>query len=113
MCKNLHIVQDEEGSALATVLAISVIVLLFIGAILSGIVVQLRFLQRDINKTQALYKAEAQVYLFLVDSVGRNSQSIEFNTDSLGSSIQAELFGGFWKIESLAKVGTVQECSLY
>ena len=99
------IFKDEEGSALATVLSISVIVLVFIGAVLVGIQLQLRFIQRDINRTKALYKAEAQIARFLADTSHSFSKYYEMDLDSLGSNIKANTYGGFWDIKSTAFIG--------
>jgi len=52
-------IQNEEGSALLTVLIVIVIITVFIGAVLSGIVIQNRFIQEDIYETKARYVAEA------------------------------------------------------
>ena len=99
------IFKDEEGSALATVLSISVIVLVFIGAVLLGIQLQLRFIQRDINRTKALYKAEAQIARFLADTSHSFSKYYEVDLDSLGSNIKAKAYGGFLDIKSTAFIG--------
>lgn len=88
-----EILQKEEGSALSSVLIISVIILTIIGAILSGIVLQVRFIQRDINQTKALYLAEQQVYEYLADSMLTSEH------------IQTDFLNGFNKITSTAEVG--------
>ncbi len=102
-----EIVQNEEGSALATVLVIAIIISLFIGAILSGIVLQSRFIQRGINSTKALYAAEEGAYRFLYFS----AENISYTTHKvirLANGNEAEVtfnpFGGFYEVESKAHV---------
>ena len=102
-----EIVQNENGSALATVLIISVIISLFIGAILSGIVLQSRFIQRDVNSFKALYAAEEGAYRFL------NEESMYSNikaskkiilSNGVEVKITAAPFGGFLDITSTANI---------
>ncbi|MFV1883206.1 MAG: hypothetical protein ACMZ7B_01755 [Balneola sp.] len=101
------IIHQEQGSALATVLIISVIISLFIGAIFSGIILQSRFIQRDINYTKALYAAEEGGFRFL------NSFSVNEFSETPGSVITKEEggtitksvpFGGFLDVQSTAEV---------
>lgn len=55
---------QEQGSALSSVLIVLVIVTLFIGGILGGVVLQLRFIQRDINHQHLMYEAEGELFRF-------------------------------------------------
>jgi len=91
--KTSEIWRNEEGSALSSVLIISVIILTFIGAILSGILLQARFIQKDINKTKANYAAEKQLFEYL------SNPEIEH------SGIQIEFQNGFEQVQSSAIVG--------
>lgn len=102
-----EIAQNEEGSALATVLVIAVVISLFIGAILSGIVLQSRFIQKDINSFKALYVAEEGVYRFLneysiTDNFQANQTVILSNGDE--AEITATPFGGFLDVESTTQI---------
>jgi len=102
-----EIAQEEDGSALATVLVIAVIISLFIGAILSGIVLQSRFIQRDINSSKALYAAEEAAFRFLhLSSVPASYSSTKTIplTNRNEARVTATPFGGFWEIQSVAKV---------
>lgn len=89
----LEIWQNEEGFALGSVLIISVIILTFMGAILSGILLQVRFIQKDINKTKAIYAAEEQLFEYL------NNPEIQH------SNIQSGFQNGFEQVQSSATVG--------
>lgn len=105
MSKKANIIQDEQGSALASVLVISLIITLLIGLILSGIVLQSRFIQRETNSTKALYAAEAGLYEFLNSSYeGIDEGTFSFIKDEVKSEIEALRFGGFWEIRSKAIV---------
>ena len=84
---------NEEGSALSSVLIISVIILTFIGAILAGILLQARFIQKGINKTKAIYAAEKQLFEYL------SNPEIQY------SHLQAEFQNGFERVQSSASVG--------
>lgn len=100
--------QDEEGSALASVLIITVIVSLFVGVVLSGIYVQNRFIQQDINEVKARYAAEAGIASFLSEFkysvVTRDTSLIIAVHDSAQVTISAKPFGGFLDLESAATV---------
>ncbi len=89
-----EIALDEQGSALITVLIIALIVALFIGAILGGINVQSTFIQHDIDRSKALYRAEQQIYEFLYSGQ---------EPDSTGT-ITSTNYGGFLKISSSSQV---------
>ena len=93
MSFNSEIWRNEEGSALSSVLIISVIILTFIGAILAGILLQARFIQKDINKTKAIYAAEEQLFKYLS------------NPELHHSSIQKKFQNGFERVQSTASVG--------
>lgn len=102
------ITQDEEGSALATVLVISVIITLLIGLILAGIVLQTRFIQREINSTKALYAAEAGLYEFLNSSFEGIDEGTFSSVQKDGGKMDIETsrFGGLWDIKSKAVIQT-------
>ncbi|MEQ9263609.1 MAG: pilus assembly PilX N-terminal domain-containing protein [Balneolaceae bacterium] len=93
------IARDESGSALITVLIIAVIVSLFIGAVLSGIVLQSRFIQQDINQTKALYKAESGLYTFL-NQYQPNSILSDTTLQMEDVELHVSNYGGFWDISS-------------
>ncbi|MCG8373311.1 MAG: pilus assembly PilX N-terminal domain-containing protein [Balneolales bacterium] len=99
------VIKSEEGSALATVLILIVIISLFIGIIFSGVVLQARFVQRDIDTQKAFYAAEKGIYLYL-DETNYQQGSPVTNRFVLadGSEIQVEEqpFGGFLDITSTA-----------
>lgn len=94
MNKIINIVKEEQGSALITVLIIALIVALFIGAVLGGIYLQSKFIQRDINRTKALYKAEQQAFEFLNSGISPDSTGNITSTD----------FGGYQLIYSSSRV---------
>jgi Na+-transporting NADH:ubiquinone oxidoreductase subunit NqrC len=101
-------IEDEEGSALASVLIIIVVVSLFIGVMLSGIYMQNQFIQQDINEVKARYLAEAGIASFLSEfryssNTGDTSLIITVH-DSMQISINAKPFGGFLDVESKATV---------
>jgi hypothetical protein len=104
-----EILHNEEGSALATVLAISVIILLFIGAVLSGVVLQARFIQQDIHQTQARYLAEAGIYRLLHDSTLSFHSIIDLAHSGENLKVTANSFGGFWDIQSTGKAGNQKQ----
>lgn len=87
MIKTSEIWRNEEGSALSSVLIISVIILTFIGAILSGIFLQARFIQKDINQTKAMYAAEQQLYEY------------QNNPDNQHPEIQTNFLNGFERVQ--------------
>lgn len=99
-------IQNEEGSALLTVLIVIVIITVFIGAVLFGIVIQNRFIQEDINETKARYAAEAGIAVFLDNtpyrSIKRDTSTTFFIQDSTEIRLTAKPFGGFLDIESKA-----------
>ncbi len=99
----INILHEEQGSALATVLVISVIIMLFIGSVFSGIILQGRFIQQGVNETKAWYAAEEGVFRYL----NLAEETPEYETRALvpissgsSASITAIPFGGFWDIRS-------------
>lgn len=104
----IKVIFQEQGSALATVLIISVIVSLFIGLVLSGVVIQNRFIQRDINSMKALYAAEEAVYVFLnAGSSGAKTPDTSltvFLSDGSSAEVFAQSFGGYLDVMSSALV---------
>ncbi|MFA5669459.1 MAG: hypothetical protein WC967_09445 [Balneolaceae bacterium] len=108
-----YILTNEEGSALITVLLITLILSLFIGSVLGGLYVQSQFIQQDINHTKALYKAEEGAMRYLSDQQGKEQLGISDSTtivlaDSSTVQIQRTLFGGYWLLRSSATVGKQQ-----
>lgn len=104
-----EILNNEEGSALATVLVIAVIVSLFIGAILSGILLQLKFLQRDIDSAKALYAAEEGIHRYLFEnrlSIEHGSTQQIVLSNGEVAEVTASLFGGFLEVHSVGKEKT-------
>ncbi|RNC79883.1 MAG: hypothetical protein ED557_12145 [Balneola sp.] len=98
-----HILHQEQGSALATVLVISVIIMLFIGAIFSGIILQGRFIQRGVDNTKAWYAAEEGVFRYLnleAETPTYTSKALVSLSSGNTASITAIPFGGFWDIQS-------------
>ncbi len=96
------IISKEHGSALSTVLVISTIILLLIGGIFLGIRVQMKFMQRDVNSTKALYQAEANIYKFLRKNTASVHEGI-YKIDA-ENSLTVKPFGGFWDITSESSV---------
>lgn len=97
---------DEKGSALSTVLIMLVIVTVFLGAVISGVFIQNRFIQQNINASQARYTAESGIYLFLVrtsytDIVSDTTASFVID-DNNKAIITARPFGGFIEMYSTA-----------
>lgn len=104
----LELVRSEEGSALASVLIIIVIITIFIGIVLSGISAQNHFIQQDVNEVKARYAAEAGIASFLsanhYSSITRDTSLRVMVKDSMQVSIHAKPFGGFLDIESTATI---------
>ena len=100
--------QAEEGSALITVLIISVIITILMGGIFGGIQLQRSFIQQDIHAQEALYKAEAGIYEYLATSPNLNRaplSSFPFALrDSSEVQLRARVYGGFYHIRSTAFV---------
>lgn len=109
MKPGVSISKDEDGSALVTVLIITVIVSLMIGAVLSGLHLQSFFIQKDIKTTQARYLAEKGAYEFLHQQssswVVRDTTIIM--NEGLRDSVRVEItpFGGFLQLNSTAYTG--------
>ena len=97
------ILHEEQGSALATVLVISVIIMLFIGAVFSGIILQGRFIQQGVNETKAWYAAEEGVFRYLdvaEEAPGYKTRTVVPLSSGNSAFITAIPFGGFWDIRS-------------
>ncbi len=97
------ILHDEQGSALATVLVISVIIMLFIGSVFSGIILQGRFIQQGVNETKAWYAAEEGVFRYLdtaEETPDYNTRAMVPLSSGTSAFITATPFGGFWDIRS-------------
>ncbi|MEO1570796.1 MAG: hypothetical protein AAFU51_05970 [Bacteroidota bacterium] len=104
-----------------TVLAMTAVVTTLVGVVLALFVTQHRFVQRDVQRTEALYLAEAAVYQALarlhVDPdwrpVGDSLAPILFpaprgaseRTRDPAPRIWARPLGGFWQIRADAQVG--------
>jgi len=99
-------VGEEEGAALPSVLIIIVMISLMAGTVLMGLVVQGRFIQRDIDALKARYTAEGAVFQYLA-ALSRNevpNKEIVL-PDSSRAKVEAEQFGGFLKLTSTAGMG--------
>gem|GEM_PF-2707237 len=105
----------EEGSALASVLMIATIIVLFIGGIFSVIVMQGRFIQRDIHKTQSMYAAEQHLFEYLYskrDSLlsesdrNANYEHVRFANHGLLGLVQSSGFVGNQESHIQVLIGT-------
>lgn len=97
---------DEEGSALPSVLMVIIIISLVVGTVMAGMVVQARFIQRDIDHLQARYTAEGALFKFLAtDSSLVTDRRLVTLPDSSSAVIRSERFGGFLKITSTVHTG--------
>ncbi len=98
----------EEGSALITVLIITMIISLFIVGILGALYVQVSFIQRDINEAKAQYKAEEGVFR-LLDSVANRAvtriDTVVYVQDSSRVQLSMNPFGGVYSVQSIVKSG--------
>jgi hypothetical protein len=92
----------ENGSALASVLIISSILILFIGGILYVYVVQHSFIQKDIDRIKANYLAEKQLYEFFYAK--QHPKDLKEILQSLRLSVREQKHGLFDIIESRYKV---------
>lgn len=103
----INITDEEEGSALITVLIITVIISVLILGILGTVYVQTSFIQRDIDKSKALYTAEEGVFR-LLDSVA-NQKTTKIDTIIYTHNNRIELtlepFGGVYNIHSKTSYG--------
>ncbi len=105
-----QILKEEEGSALITVLIIALIISLFIGAVLSGIFLQSIFIQKDIDRTKALYKAEQQIYQYLYSGAASDSLGMVLTSTYGGYLlINSSSIKGNEKVELEVLVGEVQD----
>lgn len=93
----------EEGSSLVAVLIIITIIFFLIGSVLMAIIIQGRFIQRDIDEVQLRYSAEAGIHHFLADStlpiLTGSDLKIQL-ADSTEALISAKPFGGFLSLAS-------------
>jgi len=105
----------EEGSALASVLIIATIIVLFIGGIFSVIVMQGRFIQRDIHKTQSVYAAEQHLFEYvyskrdsLLSESDRNAnyEHVRFTNHGLFGLVHSSGFVGNQESHIQVLVGT-------
>ncbi len=64
----IEILKKQQGSALVTVMIFLTIIFLLTSAILVIIHIQLRFMKKDANRTQAIYLAESAIYRLLTES---------------------------------------------
>lgn len=100
----------EEGSALITVLIITVIITILMGGVFAGAQLQRAFIQQDISEQEALYKAEAGIYEYLATRPNLNQvQGRAFSytlSDSSQVELQASVYGGFYNIRSTARVNS-------
>lgn len=95
---------SEEGSALTSVLVISTIILVSIGAILSAMVLQSRFIQRDIEQTKAIYQAEKMLSEYIFSkSKGSLSEVNELIAKNTGVT---ERRHGLYSLVTASKSGT-------
>ncbi|MEL6772994.1 MAG: hypothetical protein AAFP18_18185, partial [Bacteroidota bacterium] len=111
----------ESGSGLVTVLAMTAVVTTLIGIVLALFVTQYRFIQRDVQRTEALYLAEAAVYQALTrlhtdpdwQPVGDSLAPMPFpatrgdeeQARDPAPRIWARPLAGFWQIRADAQVG--------
>ncbi|MEX2345035.1 MAG: PilX N-terminal domain-containing pilus assembly protein [Balneolaceae bacterium] len=102
---------EEEGSSLVTVLIIITILSLLIGSVMMGLMMQNRFVQRDADRLQARYSAEAGIFHFLSDTAFSNlladdSLQVQLIDSTRHSIIDIRPFGGFLQITSTAQEGS-------
>lgn len=98
---------EEEGSSLIAVLIIITILSFLIGSVMIGTIIQNRFIQKDVNRLQARYTAEAGVFHFLGDTTlplfpEIDSLRVQLMDSTQSAVLQIDPFGGFWKITSTA-----------
>ncbi|MEL7361471.1 MAG: hypothetical protein AAFN13_05320 [Bacteroidota bacterium] len=116
--------RTETGSGLVTVLAMTAVVTTLIGVVLALFVTQHRFIQRDVHRTEAIYRAEAAVYQALARlhtdpdwrPVGDSLAPLPYPVPDGGGDqerrvspaprVWARPLGGFWQLRADAQVGT-------
>lgn len=104
------VVWDQEGAALPSVLIVITIISLMAGIVMSGMVIQSRFIQQDIDNLQARYTAEGAIFKFLAaDTSVITDSTLVMLPDSSSAVIHSERFGGFLKIISTAHIGNQQK----
>lgn len=96
---------NEDGSSLIAVLIIITIISLLIGSVMMGMVIQNRFIQRDIDQLQLRYTAEAGIFHFLADSTLSilplaDSLVVHLFDSTEKAIIEVEPFGGFLSVTS-------------
>jgi hypothetical protein len=109
--KNIEILlNNEQGSALVTVLSLITIVTILIGSVMAVVTLQRRFVRRDYFRIQARYLAEAGIYKamgYLSGNEGRDKFWRPANSpmplfDSLSCNISVTEWGGFLHLFSKA-----------
>jgi len=97
---------DEKGSALASVLIVITIISTLVGFIMMGTIMQGRYIQNDINAQQARYSAEAAAFRYLAGNPVITGDSVAIVLpDSSSATVIAEPFGGYLKVISKATSG--------
>lgn len=95
---------SEDGSSLVAVLIIITVIFFLIGSVMTGITIQSRFIQQDVDELQLRYSAEAGIHHFLSDSTLSVPPKIDslqvLLMDSTTASIKAEPFGGYLAVTS-------------
>ena len=104
----LKLLSEGEGSALIAVLVVTMILSVLITSILMGFLIQSRLIDRDHDRLQARYSAEAGIYHFLADSASsvipqRDSLAVTLE-DSSQVNLQLKPFGGYLLVSSTARV---------
>lgn len=98
----------EEGSALVAVLVMIAVLSTLVGAVLSFYVARHRFVVRDVQRTQAVYAAEAGVHWTLsrlsTDPGWRPRQEL-INISGLEAAVTARALGGYLQVRSSSDVG--------
>lgn len=101
----LRDVTEEHGGALPAALIVIVIVNILAGIVLSGLVMQHRFIQRDIDSLKARYAAEGAIFYYLSGDTLTAAESLQVTLpDSNQATIGAEFWGGYVRVTSTAKV---------
>ncbi len=99
--------KGENGSSLVSVLIVITIISFLVGCVMMGMILQNRFIQRDVDEIRNLYIAEAGLYHFLADSTlplipKRGSIQVELMDGRGVATISAKPFGGFLSVTSSA-----------
>ena len=80
----------EEGSVLASVLVIVTILLVSIGVILSAMLLQSRFIHKDIQHTEAVYKAEQRLSEYLYWKGKNNNTEASYSNSDWSDIIEKD-----------------------